>query len=57
MPLQFTSDNLSVVFVVFDDKNADGIRIALPGRSGEFDKLITFLTQITVVRLVPNPHI
>jgi hypothetical protein len=29
MPLQFTTDNLAVDLVVFDDKDADGIRIAL----------------------------
>jgi hypothetical protein len=28
-PLQFATDNLAVVFVVFDDKDADWIRIAL----------------------------
>jgi hypothetical protein len=29
MPRQFAPHNLAVDFVVFDDKDADGIRIAL----------------------------
>jgi hypothetical protein len=31
MPLELTPDNLAVDLVVFDDQDADGMRIALRG--------------------------
>jgi hypothetical protein len=52
MPRQFATDNLAVVLVVFDDKDADGIRIALRGSVAVLVKLIAFLTQIAVEHLL-----